>query len=111
MSRFFKSAAFPILIVVVLAFFAQRLISPDDEPKTPTFAAFLEQVDRGEVKSAELRQKNNTVQVETKEGLKYEVGFAEAYGDQLTEKLLSAETGGRLTEFDVQGRKTNGWLQ
>ena len=30
MSRFFKSAAFPILIVVVLAFFAQRLISPGD---------------------------------------------------------------------------------
>ncbi len=28
MSRFFKSAFFPILIVVVLAFFAQRLISP-----------------------------------------------------------------------------------
>ena len=28
MSRFFKSAAFPILIVVVLAFFAQKLISP-----------------------------------------------------------------------------------
>src|SRR5438874_1572461 len=27
MSRFFKSAAFPILIVVVLAFFAQKLIS------------------------------------------------------------------------------------
>ena len=26
MSRFFKSAAFPIIIVVVLAFFAQRLI-------------------------------------------------------------------------------------
>ena len=27
MSRFFKSAAFPIIIVVVLAFFAQKLIS------------------------------------------------------------------------------------
>ena len=35
MSRFFKSAAFPILIVVVLAFFAQRLISPGDAGATP----------------------------------------------------------------------------
>ena len=50
MSRFFKSAAFPILIVVVLAFFAQRLISPNDDPRPPDFPAFLEQVDRGEVK-------------------------------------------------------------
>ena len=31
MSRFFKSAAFPILIVVVLAFFAQKLISPGNQ--------------------------------------------------------------------------------
>ena len=30
MSRFFKSAAFPILIVVVLAFFAQKLISEEE---------------------------------------------------------------------------------
>ena len=30
MSRFFKSAAFPILIVIVLAFFASKLISDQD---------------------------------------------------------------------------------
>ena len=37
MSRFFKSAAFPILIVVVLAFFAQKLISPARaSPRRPT---------------------------------------------------------------------------
>ena len=41
MSRFFKSAAFPILIVVVLAFFAQRLISPDKPTNTPDFPGFL----------------------------------------------------------------------
>ena len=35
-SRFFKSAAFPILLVVVLAFFARNLISPgDDKPDPP----------------------------------------------------------------------------
>jgi hypothetical protein len=33
MSRFFKSAAFPILIVIVLAFFAQRLISAGLAPE------------------------------------------------------------------------------
>ena len=31
MSRFFKSAAFPILIVIVLAFFASKLISRSDQ--------------------------------------------------------------------------------
>ena len=63
MSRFFKSAAFPILIVVVLAFFAQRLISPNDEAPTPDFPAFLQQVDDGLIKSVEMRQKDNTLEV------------------------------------------------
>ena len=31
MSRFFKSAAFPILIVIVLAFFASKLIANADQ--------------------------------------------------------------------------------
>src|SRR3712207_1897714 len=110
MSRFFKSAAFPILIVVVLAFFAQRLISPNDDPKPPDFPAFLEQVERGEVKAVELRQKDNTAEVTLDDGMKYEVGFVDEYGNELTTKLLAAENAGRLQQFDVEGRKSNGWL-
>src|SRR3712207_3260955 len=110
MSRFFKSAAFPILIVVVLAFFAQRLISPNDEPTTPDFRAFLEQVERGEVKAIELRQKDNTAEVQLDDGTRYEVGFVDEYGNELTTRLLDAERAGRLQEFDVTGRKSNGWL-
>src|SRR3712207_2918089 len=110
MSRFFKSAAFPILIVVVLAFFAQRLISPNDEPRTPDFPQFLAQVDNGQVKQIELRQKDNTAEVRLDDGTKYEVGFVDAYGEILTDRLLDAERSGDLAEFDVTGRKSNGWL-
>ena len=45
MSRFFKSAAFPILIVIVLAFFASKLISNQDQAKPATFSQFLTQLD------------------------------------------------------------------
>ena len=38
MSRFFKSAAFPILIVIVLAFFASKLINNQDQAKPATFS-------------------------------------------------------------------------
>ena len=44
MSRFFKSAAFPILIVVVLAFFAQKLISPGTPTRDTSFADFETQL-------------------------------------------------------------------
>ena len=45
MSRFFKSAAFPILIVVVLAFFAQKLISPGARTHVPNYSEFIAQVE------------------------------------------------------------------
>ncbi len=63
MSRFFKSAAFPILIVVVLAFFAQRLINTGSQEKPPTYSDFITQLQRGELKSVQLKTKDNTVVV------------------------------------------------
>jgi cell division protease FtsH len=78
MSRFFKSAAFPILIVVVLAFFAQRLISPSGETKKPDFGQFLTQINQGQVKSADIKTKDNTVDVTLNDGRKYTVGYLTA---------------------------------
>ena len=40
MSRFFKSAAFLILIVVVFAFFVQRLINPGHASNPYTYTNF-----------------------------------------------------------------------
>ncbi|MEA2158704.1 MAG: hypothetical protein QOD66_1084, partial [Solirubrobacteraceae bacterium] len=44
MSRFFKSAAFPILIVVVLAFFAQKLIGNSSKTQKQTFGNLISQL-------------------------------------------------------------------
>ena len=79
MSRFFKSAAFPILIVVVLAFFAQRLISPDRQTTTPDFPAFLQQVDRGEVKAVELPIRYTGFEIPNKFAIGYGLDHAERY--------------------------------
>ena len=68
MSRFFKSAAFPILIVVVLAFFAQRLISPSNEQKPPSYGDFITQLDNGQVKTVDVKTKDNTLAVTLKTG-------------------------------------------
>jgi cell division protease FtsH len=109
MSRFFKSAAFPILIVVVLAFFAQRLISPGDDPPPPDFPAFLQQVESREIRELEMRQKDNTIEVVRRDGQEYKVGFVDGYGEQLTERLLAAERAGRVQEFRISGRPGGGW--
>ena len=75
MSRFFKSAAFPILIVVVLAFFAQKLIGSSNHGPNYTFGNLLTQLDNHQVKNLSLDQKSNSADVTLANGQKYSVGY------------------------------------
>jgi cell division protease FtsH len=119
MSRFFKSAAFPILIVVVLAFFAQKLIGGTSHTKSPSFGQLVDYLQKGEVKSLSLDQKNLSASATMTqagaqvEGVqKFTVGYPNNYVDQLislTQKdLLAAGTG--AGGLDVQSTSSSGWL-
>ncbi|HEV2769426.1 MAG TPA: ATP-dependent metallopeptidase FtsH/Yme1/Tma family protein, partial [Solirubrobacteraceae bacterium] len=110
MSRFFKSAAFPILIVVVLAFFAQRLINPSDEEAQPSFADFQTQLADGRVRSVEVSDRDNELTVTLDDRTEYEIGFTAAYGDRLVDQLGSARREGRIEDFDVEGSQTSPWV-
>ncbi len=79
MSRFFKSAAFPILIVVVLAFLAVKLVSPGNQNhRSHSYQTLVaKEIPSGEVKSAELKNKGKALEVKLKNGETYEVGFIE----------------------------------
>ncbi len=104
MSRFFKSAAFPILVVVILAFFAQKLISPGTNAPKYTYANLTQDINAGKVKSADLKTKDNIVAVTLTDGKKHETGWNPA-DPQLQAQLQKANV-----NYDVQGKKTNGWL-
>jgi len=109
MSRFFKSAAFPILIVVVLAFFAQKLIGSSSHAPNYTFGNLLTQLDQKQVKSMTLDQKANSVAVTTTDGTKYTVGYPDSYAPTLindAQKDLPAGSSG----LNVQSKSSNGWL-
>ena len=109
MSRFFKSAAFPILIVVVLAFFAQKLIGSSSHQPKETFGDLLTQLDQGNVKSMSIHTKDNTVNVTTTSGVKYTVGYPDDYASTLitdAQKSIPGDGSG----LDVQGKTSNGWL-
>ena len=109
MSRFFKSALFPILIVVVLAFFASKLISNKDQAPPRSFSTFLEQVDQGKVQAATLQTKHNSIDVTLRgaEKNKYEVGYPADYSDVLVNKLRVAKTEGRINDFDVKAARSS----
>jgi len=112
MSRFFKSAAFPILIVVVLAFFAQKLIGNSGHAPHYTFGNLVTQLQDNEVKSLTLKEKDNTADVSLLAqygGQKYSVGFPDQYAPTLIG--LAHDHIADQSQFDIQGRSSNGWLQ
>jgi cell division protease FtsH len=80
--RFFRSAAFPILIVVVLAFFAQRLISPGSGHETPDYNDFVQRVDNGQIESVTWNTKDNTLNVKQTDGTSYDEAYPDSDSSQ-----------------------------
>src|SRR6202167_2683544 len=92
MSRFFKSAAFPILIVVVLAFFASKLISPSSSggPARSYSKLVTQEIPNKEVKSVLFKTKGNVLEVTPKQGSKYETGYIDQSVPELEKELKTA---------------------
>jgi cell division protease FtsH len=108
MSRFFKSALFPILIVVVLAFFAQRIISPGDHSKAPNFTEFQQQIKSRHVESATFNTKDNTIDFTSDASgkrQKYTIGYPDNTEQQLINDMDQAGV-----QIDVKGKGGSSWV-
>ena len=106
MSRFLKNATFPILIVVVLAFFAQRFLGQDEGKPKPNFGQFLEQVENGQVKSVTMNTRDNTIDVtQIDDKTKYETGYPDNYEEELVRDLRRNEV-----QLSVKGKGGSNWL-
>jgi cell division protease FtsH len=111
MSRFFKSAAFPILIVVVLAFFAQKLISTGDQKAPPSYGEFIQNLQQpGVIKTVDLKTKDNSISVTQTDGKKYETGFTDQGAADLSKQLEKAKAEGNIKNFDIEPRKSSALL-
>ncbi len=89
MTRFFKSAAFPILIVVVLAFLAVKFFTPSTSNHHPHSYQTLvsKEIPGHEVKSVTFKNKGKALEVKLKGGEKYETGYIEQITPELTKEL------------------------
>jgi cell division protease FtsH len=89
LKRFFRSAAFPILIVLVLAFFAQRLITPGEQTEAPTYNEFLTQIeeDPESIDKVTLQAQKNKIEVVEANGEEYETGFPQNTEESLVNTL------------------------
>jgi cell division protease FtsH len=105
MSRFFKSAAFPILIVVVLAFFASKLISSGQSSGTHHSYQRLvtQEIPHGEVKSVVFKNKGKVLEVKLKtKNETYEVGYIDQAAPELLNQLKTAGV-----SYNVESEKSS----
>ncbi len=104
MSRFFKSAAFPILLVILLAFFVQNLFYGSGGEKEMTFNTFKRSVESGQIEGpVTVKTKDLVVTGKLKSGDKFEVGFTQAYN---MEEFLLAHN----VEFNTDIQQSSIWV-
>jgi cell division protease FtsH len=107
MSRFFKSAAFPILIVVVLAFLAVKLVNTSSSNKHPHSYQTLvsKELPKSEVSSVEFKNKGKALEVKLKNKESYEIGFIDQAAPELIKEL---RTDG--VPYNVESEKSSALL-
>src|SRR6266480_3971035 len=107
MSRFFKSAAFPILIVVVLAFLAVKLVNPGNSDHRPHSYQTLvsRELPSGEVKSVVFKNKGKALEVKLRNKESYETGYVETAAPELIKELRSAGV-----QYNVESEKSSAIL-
>src|SRR5271154_69194 len=109
MSRFFKSAAFPILIVVVLAFLAVKLVNPSSNKPAHSYQGLVaRELPKHEVEAVEFKNKGKALEVKVNaKGHKesYEIGFIEQASPQLIATLEKDSV-----PFNVESEKSSALL-
>jgi cell division protease FtsH len=104
LSRFFKSAAFPILLVILLAFFVQNLFYGSKGTEALTFNQFQTAVKQGNLKTpVTVKTKDLVVEGELKDGRAFQVGFTQAYN---MEEFLLANN----VDFNTDIQKSSVWV-
>jgi cell division protease FtsH len=77
--RFFKSAAFPILLVVILAFIAQRVITNDPGTEAPAYNELVNPqsglIVEHKIEEVSINTKDNTLDVKETNGESYSTGY------------------------------------
>ncbi len=95
MRRFFKSAAFPILLVVILAFIAQRVITNDPGTEAPSYTQLVKPkeglIAEGRIEKVSVNTKDNTLDVTKNNGESFSTGYPPNTEQSLINTLEESE--------------------
>jgi cell division protease FtsH len=114
--RFFKSAAFPILLVVILAFIAQRVITSDSGTKAPSYNEIVNEktglIAEGQIEEVSVNVKDSSLDIKQKgengeSGESYSTGYPPNDEHHLMQLL---EENAATTKTVVHGTGSSGLL-
>jgi cell division protease FtsH len=101
--RFFKSAAFPILLVVILAFIAQRVITTGSSTEAPPYNELVKAngglIAEGKIAEVNVNVKDSTLDVKRTNGESFSTG----YPPNDEERLISELEQSNVTKTIVHG--------
>jgi len=107
--RFFKSAAFPILLVVILAFVAQKAINGGDDKESPAYNELINQksglIATGRIDEVTVDTKDNTLDVKKRNGETFSTGYPPNTEQSLINLLEKNDV-----KTDVNGSGSSGLL-
>ncbi len=103
MQRFVKTPILAIFMVILIVLFVSRLSTQAANTDKVSYGQFNVALQKGEIKSVEMRGRNNTLLVTPRAGKEYQVGYAQNYGGDLQKQLIQARAEKKISDFDVKG--------
>jgi cell division protease FtsH len=89
--RFFKSAAFPILLVVILAFVAQKVMTHSSGPPAPSYNELIKAktglIETGKIEEVNVNVKDSTLDVKETNGDSFSTGYPPNAEESLINRL------------------------
>jgi len=108
LKRYFRGPLLLVLLAVLVITITLGWANSGSTYQTKDTSTVVQMIERGEVKSAVLTDKNQTIQITTKSGQQYQADFIAGQGQQLQQTLQKQYDAGNLPGgYDVQIPKSS----
>jgi cell division protease FtsH len=105
-NRFFRSALFPLIVIVLLVYLAsQTLIPRKDAQEKVTYSEFIQQAESGNVQEATFSPTRNEIKGTFVGGDKYKVNYPSDLSAHDVEEILRDEN----VQYDSKGKGSSWW--
>src|SRR6478736_2988433 len=105
MNRFFRSAFFPLVVIVIVAWLAFKVLHTGPSATKTTYSELIQQVKQGEVKSALFKPNSNQIDATLTSGQKISVNYPTDQSATEFQNLLTAHN----VAFDSSGIGSSPW--